>query len=173
MLGAQGGAQLLDRASHVRTRKPSRPTAGLHLDQRPPPPNGPSKWSRCAYFSGNSTHSAISLGWRRGLPSAKTLDMRAFLALRQFPRLAGRGAARVCRACVYKTRRRRAIDFSPLCAFKSERVAIWQSTRRQVANDCHFTCCFHRLLCQPPLKFGKVAKNSAPGGAHIGYSLWR
>src|SRR6267378_191534 len=57
------------------------------------------------------------------------------------------GAARVCRVRVCKTRRRRAIDLSPICAFKSERVAIWQSTRRQVANDCHFTCCFHRVLC--------------------------
>src|SRR5207244_7367606 len=84
-----------------------------------------------------------------------------FLALRQFPRLAGRGVQPACDACVCKTGRRRAIDFSPLCAFKSERVATWQSTRRQVANDCHFTCCFHRVLCQPPLKFGKVAKNSA------------
>src|SRR5439155_26081376 len=36
-------------------------------------------------------------GWR----SAKTLDMSAFLALRQFPRLAGRGCSpRVSRVCV-------------------------------------------------------------------------
>src|SRR5438105_4404607 len=65
----------------------------------------------------------------------------------------GGGAARLCRVCVKLAGAAQSI-FSPLCAFKSERVATWQSTRRQVANDCHFTCCFHRLLCQPPSKFG-------------------
>jgi len=115
-----------------------------------------------------------------GAPDGILLDFRAFLALRQLPGLARGGAQ--WSACVRKTCRRNAIDISLLWRFISERVATWQSTRQKVANCCHLMSYTRRVLCQPPTKFGKVAKNrrqrchsSAPrcrafGHENIGYN---
>ena len=89
--GGRGGGQPKDRLSaREQPTTPSRQMAtpngqDVHISRgiRPTPPS---------LLVGGG-------GWR----SAKTLDIRAFLALRQFPRLAGRGgAARVCRVCVCK-----------------------------------------------------------------------
>src|SRR6266446_6496544 len=63
----------------------------LHFSRRfaPPPPNDSPKGEKSCNLSGISTLSANYLSWRRGgWQCPIVLDVRAFLAIRQFPGLA-------------------------------------------------------------------------------------
>src|SRR5439155_18693085 len=62
----------------------------LHFSRgfHPSPPSDGAKGEKSAYLSGNPTPSANCLCWRRGWYCEIVLDVRAFLALRQWPSLA-------------------------------------------------------------------------------------
>src|SRR5205814_1095763 len=59
----------------------------------PLPPNGAREWQKPTFFSGNSTHSANCLGWRRGCLSEENAWRSRSFGLPPIPRLGGRGEA--------------------------------------------------------------------------------
>jgi len=80
------------------SRYPNESISWLHFsgEIRPTPPNQARNWQTVAFFSGNSTHSANCLSWRREWQRAIVLDVRAFFGPPPIAWLGGKRGGSAC-----------------------------------------------------------------------------